>query len=94
VAGKDSGSVGGDNETIQNGACGWTEDTPYSITNLSVYRQVLDCSDLSRSGWVVPGGASGDPGDAHYADQPGTWARHRLAPTHPWSLAAGESGLG
>jgi penicillin amidase len=86
--------IGGDNETIQNGAYGWAEGTPYSITNLSVYRQVLDFADLSRSGWIVPGGASGDPGDAHYADQLGIWARHRLAPMHPRSPAAGESDLG
>jgi penicillin amidase len=75
--------IGGDNETIQNGAYGWVEGTPFPITNLSVYRQVLDFADLSRSGWVVPGGASGDPADPHYADQLDIWTRHRLVPIYP-----------
>jgi penicillin amidase len=88
--------IGGDNETIQNGAYGWTEGTPYAITNLSVYRQVLDFADLSRSGWVVPGGASGRPDNAHYADQLEIWARHRLVPMHPPShgKVLGEFDLG
>lgn len=38
--------IGGDNETIQNGAYGWGEDAAFDITNLSVYRQVLDFDDL------------------------------------------------
>ena len=94
-------SIGGDNETIQNGAYGWVEGMPYSITNLSVYRQVLDFADLSRSGWIVPGGASGDPDDPHYADQLEIWARHQLVPMYPRSNGpetsrpeTGESGLG
>jgi penicillin amidase len=85
--------IGGDNETIQNGAYGWVEGSPYPITNLSVYRQVLDFADLTRSGWVVPGGASGDPDSAHYADQLGIWARHLLVPMHPKSPEAREPGL-
>ncbi|MGA8113535.1 MAG: penicillin acylase family protein, partial [Actinocatenispora sp.] len=75
--------IGGDNETIQNGAYGWRRGTPFTITNLSVYRQVLDLADLSRSGWVVPGGVSGRPDDPHYADQLPVWVAHRLLPMHP-----------
>jgi penicillin amidase len=75
--------IGGDNETIQNGAYGWKEGTPFDITNLSVYRQVLDLADLDGSGWVIPGGASGRPGDRHYADQLEPWTRHRLVPMRP-----------
>lgn len=74
--------VGGDNETVQNAAYGWGERAPYDITNLSVYRQVLDLADLGRSAWIVPGGASGRPGDPHYADQLADWAAHRLRPMH------------
>ena len=77
--------IGGDNETIQNGAYGWAEGSPFDITNLSVYRQVLDFADLEGSGWVIPGGASGRPGDLHYADQLGAWAGHRLVPMRPAS---------
>ncbi|GLY75957.1 penicillin acylase family protein [Actinoallomurus iriomotensis] len=75
--------IGGDNETIQNGAYGWREGTPFHITNLSVYRQVLDLADLDGSAWVIPGGASGLPGDRHYADQLEPWTRHRLVPMRP-----------
>ncbi|WP_165978206.1 penicillin acylase family protein [Actinomadura darangshiensis] len=78
-----SAGIGGDNETIQNGAYGWTPGTPFGITNLSVYRQVLDFADLAGSGWVVPGGASGRPASAHYADQLSAWQRHALVPMHP-----------
>ncbi len=72
--------IGGDNETIQNGAYAWPEDASFAITNLSVYRQVLDLADLGASGWVIPGGASGHHGDRHYADQLEEWRRHRLVP--------------
>ncbi len=75
--------IGGDNETIQNGAYAWPEDAGFAITNLSVYRQVLDLADLGASGWVIPGGASGRHGDRHYADQLDAWRRHRLIPMRP-----------
>ncbi|GAB2998176.1 penicillin acylase family protein [Amycolatopsis acidiphila] len=82
--------IGGDNETIQNGAYGWSPGASFDITNLSVYRQVLDLAELGASGWVVPGGASGRPGTDHYADQLGVWQRHGLVPMHPEVTRAGE----
>lgn len=85
-----SAGLGGDNETIQNGAYGWVAGSPFDITNLSVYRQVLDLADLPGSGWVVPGGASGRPGTAHYADQLEVWRRHDLVPMHPEVTREGE----
>jgi len=75
--------IGGDNETIQNGAYAWGEGASFAITNLSVYRQVLDFDRLDASGWVIPGGASGRAGDAHFADQLDAWTRHRLVPMRP-----------
>jgi penicillin amidase len=82
-----SAGIGGDNETIQNGAYGWAEGTPFTITNLSVYRQVLDFDDLDHSGWVIPGGASGRAGDPHAFDQLEAWTRHRLVPMRPsWAV--------
>lgn len=75
--------IGGDNETIQNGAYGWTVGAGFGVTNLSVYRQVLDLADLDASGWVIPGGADGRPGRSHYADQLDVWQRHELVPMHP-----------
>lgn len=78
-----STGIGGDNETIQNGAYGWEPGESFDITNLSVYRQVLDFAELGASGWVIPGGASGRPGTDHYADQLSVWQQHELVPMHP-----------
>jgi penicillin amidase len=75
--------IGGDNETVQNGAYGWQTGESFAITNLSVYRQVLDFADLGASGWVIPGGASGRPGADHYADQLSVWQQHELIPMQP-----------
>ncbi|MGW4487167.1 penicillin acylase family protein [Amycolatopsis sp. NPDC004368] len=79
--------LGGDNETIQNGAYGWVRGGRFDITNLSVYRQVLDLADLGAAGWVIPGGASGVPGSAHYADQLTSWQVHELIPMQPQGVA-------
>ncbi|MFI5610854.1 penicillin acylase family protein [Amycolatopsis sp. NPDC051903] len=75
--------IGGDNETIQNGAYGWAPGGSFAITNLSVYRQVLDLAELDAAGWVIPGGASGSPGSEHYSDQLTSWQRHELVPMTP-----------
>ena len=45
-----------------------------------VARYVWDLTDRSRSRWIVPFGASGDPGDPHFADQTPLWARGELIP--------------
>ena len=59
-------------------------DTPlagaYSVadrcvaTVMSVNRYIHDPSDWRNSRWIVPLGASGHPGSAHYADQARLWA--------------------
>ncbi len=46
----------------------------------STTRYVWDLADRSRSGWVVPLGASGHPASAHFRDQTGDWAVGRLHP--------------
>ncbi|MGW4501015.1 penicillin acylase family protein [Micromonospora sp. NPDC004336] len=45
-----------------------------------VARYVWDLTDRARSRWVVPFGASGRPGDAHFDDQLPLWAGGALAP--------------
>lgn len=70
--------IGGDNETVQNASYDWPRGAPFTVTNCSVYRQVLDFADLANSKWVIPGGASGDPTSPHYADQLPIWQRHAL----------------
>jgi penicillin amidase len=43
-------------------------------------RYVWDLTDRSRSRWIVPFGASGHPGDSHFADQTPLWASGELIP--------------
>lgn len=55
----------------------------FPATLSSVYRQLLDFDDLTRSRWVVPGGALADPRSEHYDDQLALWATGGLIPMHP-----------
>ena len=41
----------------------------FDLSLTSVARYVFDLADWERSAWIVPLGASGHPGSAHYADQ-------------------------
>lgn len=72
--------MGGDADTIQAAAYGWREGTPFDVTHLSVYRQVVDLAAPEAASFVIPGGASGDPGSPHFADQLAQWAEHRRVP--------------
>ncbi|GLY04600.1 GNAT family N-acetyltransferase [Actinoplanes sp. NBRC 101535] len=45
-----------------------------------VARYVWDLTDRSRSGWIVPFGASGDPSSPHFLDQLPLWSRGELIP--------------
>ena len=50
-----------------------------------VLRYVWDLTDRAKSRWIVPFGASGRPGDPHFADQLPLWARGELvAVTTDW----------
>jgi penicillin G amidase len=69
--------MGGDGDTIQASGYGWREGAPFRVTSLSVYRQVVDLASPETASFVIPGGASGDPEDPHFADQLAEWARHR-----------------
>lgn len=73
-------AMGGDSDTIQAAGFGWTSGTPFTVTSLSVYRQVVDLADPDSASWVIPGGASGDPASPHFADQLGLWAEHGRIP--------------
>jgi penicillin G amidase len=72
--------MGGDGDTIQAAGYGWREGTPFGVTGLSVYRQVVDLAAPDAASFVIPGGASGDPDSPHFADQLAEWARHRRVP--------------
>jgi penicillin amidase len=75
-------SMGGDGECAN--CSGWESDLV--IEHSSVARYVFDVGDWENSGWVVPLGASGDPGSAHYQDQAQSWSQVQLLPmSYDWS---------
>jgi penicillin amidase len=69
--------MGGDSDTIQAAGYGWVAGTPFNVTSLSVYRQVVDLADPDSASYVIPGGASGDPASPHFADQLARWSAHQ-----------------
>jgi penicillin amidase len=48
----------------------------------SVARYAFDLADWDRSGWVIPLGAVGEPGERHAYDQQDAWRAGRLLPAH------------
>jgi penicillin amidase len=81
-------AMGGDADTLQAAGYGWRAGAPFTVTSLSVYRQVVDLADGRSASSVIPGGASGDPASPHFADQLAQWAAHRRIPM----TAPGEPG--
>lgn len=68
---------------------GWTDRS----ARASAARYVWDLADRERSGWIVPFGASGVPGDPHHRDQLPLWLRGELAPvTTDWQYLTKEQG--
>jgi penicillin amidase len=70
--------VSGDVDTVR--CTGWLPGISDECFRGSVARYVWDLHDRSRSGWVVPMGASGDPRSPHHLDQIEAWADARLLP--------------
>ncbi|MBF5029817.1 penicillin acylase family protein [Micromonospora sp. ANENR4] len=56
-----------------------------------VARYVWDLTDRAASRWIVPFGASGRPGDAHFADQLTHWAAGTLIPVPAGPLTGDET---
>ena len=71
-------AVHGDADTPLAG--GYTANSRYQVTSLSVTRYVFDSSDWRNSKWVVPLGASGHPGSPHYFDQAQIWTEVDFIP--------------
>ena len=86
-------AVGGDGETVNAG--GYVPGAGYHLALTSVARYVFDLGDWEASAWAVPGGASGHPGDRHWADQAPAWAACRLLPMrYAWSRIRAEAESG
>jgi penicillin G amidase len=79
--------MGGDADTVQAAGYGWQVGSPFAVTSLSVYRQVVDLADGAAASYVLPGGSSGDPDSPHFADQLAQWAEHRRIPMLPRAQA-------
>ena len=95
LAGPFSGAaMGGDADTIQAAGYGWRPGSPFTVTSLSVYRQVVDLADPGSASYAVPGGASGDPASPHFSDQLPLWASHQRIGMHPESENTGPSNTG
>ena len=75
-------ALGGDHDTLQVSSWQATPDTDFRLSNLSVYRQVVDFAAPGEASWSIPGGASGIPGSPHYADQLEMWRVNERTPMH------------
>lgn len=75
-------AIGGDADTLKNATYGLSGKNDFVLTSVSVYRQVIDFDRPDDASYIVPGGASGDPGSAHFADQLESWARCERLPMH------------
>ncbi|MFE5549345.1 penicillin acylase family protein [Streptomyces sp. NPDC056534] len=83
--------LGGDHDCVLSTSSvpGWTDRS----ARASAARYVWDLADRERSGWIVPFGASGVPGDPHHRDQLPLWLRGELAPvTTDWQNLTKEQG--
>lgn len=78
-----TGAIGGDDDTVQHASYSLPRREPFRMLTCAVYRQVLDFADLSRSGWVIPGGSSAEHTSPHYGDQVPIWQHHQLLPMVP-----------
>ncbi|WP_028652559.1 penicillin acylase family protein [Nocardioides halotolerans] len=84
--------VSGDIDTVR--CTGWLPGVTDEAYRGSVARYIWDLDDRTRSGWVVPLGASGDPRSPHHHDQLEAWADARLLPVEvDWTrlILEGES---
>ncbi len=69
--------MGGDSDTIQAASYGWERRSDFSVSGLSVFRQIVDMAEPTDSMSIVPGGVSGDPTSSNFVDQLHLWAEHR-----------------
>src|SRR5690606_22511316 len=75
-------AVGGDHETLQVSSWRTSPGTDFRLSNLSVYRQVVDFAARQDASWGIPGGASAIPGTPHAADQQEAWRLNERVPMH------------
>lgn len=74
--------LGGDSDCIQAASYTYQLGERFDITGLSVYRQVVDLSDIASASYVIPGGSSANPWSPHYSDQLELWRTHQRIPMY------------
>ncbi len=75
-------AVGGDHDTLQVSSWRAAPGTQFRLSNLSVYRQVVDFASPEDASWAIPGGASAIPGSEHVGDQQELWRLNQRVPMH------------
>ena len=75
-------AVGGDHDTLQVSSWRAVPGTQFRLSNLSVYRQVVDFAAPEDASWVIPEGASALPGTDHAGDQQELWRLNQRVPMH------------
>jgi len=86
-------AVGGDHDTLQVSSWRAVPGTNFRLSNLSVYRQVVDFAAPEDASWVIPGGASAIPGTAHAGDQQEMWRLNQRVPMHLEPAAARQAAV-
>ena len=82
--------MSGDGDTPLAGA--YSPADPATVGGLSVARYAYDLADWDNSLWVIPLGASGNPGSPHYHDQSETWRQVQMIPMeYGWEGIAARS---
>ena len=77
--------MGGDADTLQASGYGWRQGRPFTVTSLSVYRQVVDLANPAGASYVVPGGRFRGPAEPAFRRPARRVGR---APAHPHGLRA------
>jgi penicillin amidase len=72
--------IGGDGDTLAVASYAFDIRAAFDTILVPVYRQVIDLADVASAAFVIPGGASGDPGSPHALDQLAEWTSGRLVP--------------
>ena len=89
------GPVPVDGSTVAVNATGYSLNSPYTVTSVPSYRQIVDLADLTRSVSMHTTGQSGHPYHRHYDDMIDSWRNIEYRPMlfDKDSIAADKEGL-
>ena len=70
----------GDADTIQAAGYGWQAGSPFTVTSLSVYRQVVDLGDPGAASFVIPAARPATRPARTSPTSSSRWAAHERIP--------------